>query len=323
MGSYYELLIICLAGMFGGFIYSLQNGGMVLPHRTNENQIHLGFIANCLFGIAGALVIFLIVPGKFNFVPNSSEFIKSLATALVGGWGGIALVDKVLGNTVQQLEEKIEAKERQEFHDANVLELTDQYLSSSSNVELSEDKLIDSIKKSSPRTKMSILNNAQNARSVTWRKNKARMARTIPVLKALAQSDRQEATHRIFGQLGFALKDQTYPDYKGARTNLSKAIEIRNNHDIKGFAWYEFSRAICSIYMDNDFLKNQPTTSSANIKEILQDFTVAFKDDFVVNQLKRSHCYGKEDPDVVAIKKWLFLNNLTPTQVGLTWLDTV
>jgi len=322
LGAYSDVIIICLMGIFGGFVYSLQTGTVTLPHRDNKNSLNLGFLANCIFGMAGAIVIFLIVPGDFDFSnPKGSDFIKSVATALIGGWGGLALVEKVFSSQFSELEKKLKEKEVQEITDVKVLETANQYLNSSTSVQMPERDLQELIKTASPAVKATILNEAQRLRSENWNSNKTKMERTIPVFEAISEAPpTEDKNHQVFGQLGFALKDKTIPDYRAAKENLDKAIELRNSANTGGFAWYEFNRAICNIHLDNNFKRQ--TAAESNLRELITtDLRIAFADNLLLERLEKNASLSGGDSDILAIKQWLDVNNISGESVGIGWLD--
>ncbi|OWY24305.1 hypothetical protein C7N43_12060 [Sphingobacteriales bacterium UPWRP_1] len=322
MGVYTEVIIICLMGILGGFAYSLQTGILTLPHRDSKNSLNLGFLANCIFGIVGAVVIFLIVPGDFDFSsPQKSDFIKSVATALIGGWGGLTLIEKVFSSQFTELEKKLKEKEEQEKTDVKVLETANQYLNSSSSVQMPERDLQELIKTASPAVKATILNEAQRLRSENWNNNKPKMERTIPVFEAISEAPpTEEKNHQVFGQLGFALKDKSIPDYRAAKENLDKAIELRNNANENGFAWYEFNRAICNIHLDNNFKRQ--TTAEPNLhQQITADLRIAFSDNLLLERLEKNASLSGGDADILTIKQWLDVNKVKGELVGIGWLD--
>lgn len=322
LGIYSEIIIISLMGLFGGFIFSLQKGQMVLPHKENSKSINLGFLSNCLFGIAGAIVIFLIVPGDFEFNnPQSSDFIKSLATALIGGWGGLTIIEKAFSSSLTEIEKKLKAKEEQEKTDVVNKEEITLYLNSSTSASLTEREISDKIKQSSPLTRSAIFTEAQKVRSETWNSNKKRMERTVPVFEALADSaEGEENTHHVFGQLGFALKDQTNPNYSEAKENLDKAIALRDKNKSGGFSWYEFNRAICLINSDPRFKAKSP--SESNLKDsITSDLRIAFADALLMQRLEKNASLSGGDQDILTIREWLELNNVSGSSVGIGWVD--
>ena len=126
----------------------------------------------------------------------------------------------------------------------------------------------------SPMVRVQIFNHAKDMRSRTWQEDKAAMERTIPIFKALIESDHESRFHRNHGQLGYALKDQTEPDWAASEAELTKAIEIRGPWHSSGRLYYEFNRAVCRIMQDERFLANKP--SEANVAaEIRSDLHAA------------------------------------------------
>jgi len=321
MANFTDLIIICSAGIFGGFIYSIQTGTLTLPHRTGKNSLNLGFLANCMFGLAGAIIIFLGVPGDFNFDPsNMTQFVKSLATALIGGWGGLVLIDSTFGQTVKRLEQRILAKEQQDATDAKAMEMASQYLTSSSDIKIPEKELTNTIKEASPQVQVAIMHNARDIRSRSWKNDKEKMERTIPIFEALVDSDKKEDTHTAYGQLAFSLKDQRFPDYKGAKQNFDAAIKLRDENNISGLVWYEFGRAVCLIHLDNKFQKN--LESDIDVKEaVTNDLRVAFRDQHVLTQLRHSANSENGDKDVALIKNWLQRNNIDADVIGINLFE--
>ncbi len=57
-----HLWLICLSGMFGGLLFGIRDKKLVIPHRKSENIYEPGVITDVLFGVAGGVVIFLILP---------------------------------------------------------------------------------------------------------------------------------------------------------------------------------------------------------------------------------------------------------------------
>jgi hypothetical protein len=114
-----------------------------------------------------------------------------------------------------------------------------------------KDELLRVIEEASPEARTNIFIRAQEVRSASWKDDKSKMERTIPIFKALVAADTQEKFHRNRGELGIALKDQEEPDWSEAEKHLSKAIEIRNRRPWKESeaytTYYEFNRAICRI----------------------------------------------------------------------------
>lgn len=173
-----QLLEIIIAGVFGGLLYSLQNGKLNLPYieiqtstgdQTSHtwNVINLGVVADCLIGIGGSLVVFLILPGgDGNLTP-----IKFLATGTIGGYGGRSLLNQAISNIskrqdeleeqVDLTKEKLQAVEDKVRIDGETLMLLSRYLDKSLKLTLEQEhKLIDNTYKVSPAARTSIFREA-------------------------------------------------------------------------------------------------------------------------------------------------------------------
>lgn len=74
-------------GAFGGVIYGAR-AGEVKRLQMERDKIQLGWVGDCLFGVAGGYAVFLIVPGKFDIDPlQGLECVKMVAVAMIGGYG--------------------------------------------------------------------------------------------------------------------------------------------------------------------------------------------------------------------------------------------
>jgi len=103
-------VMITIAGAFGGLIYTARDSGLEFPYRDPDKKhvINLGWVADCGYGIAGAYVVFLILPTELTTAGTPSKsllssssilvLVKLLAMALVGGYGGRSIVDRALAN---------------------------------------------------------------------------------------------------------------------------------------------------------------------------------------------------------------------------------
>lgn len=78
------------------------------------------------------------------------------------------------------------------------------------------------------------------------RKDPARIARTVPIFKALIARN-PDRFHQNYGQLGYALLTCDPPDYDGCEANLTRAIELRGDWSKFGYPLYELTRAISRI----------------------------------------------------------------------------
>ena len=99
------------------------------------------------------------------------------------------------------------------------------------------------------------------------RKDPARIARTIPIFKALITRN-SDKFHQNYGQLGYALLTSDPPDYDGCEANLTRAIELRGDWGKFGYPLYELSRAFCRILRARG-TDGKPTRADAGLKLLI------------------------------------------------------
>jgi hypothetical protein len=157
--------------------------------------------------------------------------------------------------------------------DAAAIRLIDQALSSSASAQQpSSEDLTEALRRASPGTRAFIVSRAADLRSSTWESDKATMALTIPVFRALLQID--DTDHYVHGQLGFALKDHAQADNAGSIAELSRAIELRGDAETGGWLFYEWNRALARVRAE--LATNRP--SEAAVKDtIVSDLSAAFR----------------------------------------------
>ncbi|MDN5204615.1 hypothetical protein QQ008_24700 [Fulvivirgaceae bacterium BMA10] len=271
--------MITFAGAFGGLLFTARDDGFTKPHRDPENKYawKLGWVSDCAYGIAGGYVVFLILPNNSNLIDSTKilSFLQPLALALVGGYGGRSLVDRALANVANDAKEAIKTAQETKTQmiqiqesDTLAIELVMQHLDENSEVQDIQE-LQEAIKKASLTTRLEIFREAREFRKSNWEKNPELIERTIPIFKALIENSAGEKFHRTHAQLGYALKDQTNPNWKEAFEELSKAIMLRDDKGAKGFLMYEFNRAICGIKLQLERnLILQDIKAAANRKEL-------------------------------------------------------
>jgi hypothetical protein len=186
--------------------------------------------------------------------------------------------------------------------DANALAIAQRQLRAPRGLpEVSQEDLDNIVAMASPTVRQQIWFQASEVRSQNWLKeeNKPKMERTIPIFQALIKSDTAKRDYLSYGDLGFALKDQTDPNYKSAEAALTKAIEIRDAMKHEGWILYEYNRAVCRIKQDPQF-KNGKPSKKQDQEKILADLRKV--DDIgILEKLKHP------EPDV---KKWADLNKV-------------
>lgn len=283
-------LIVTVSGAFGGLLYTARESGIELPHRDPDNSHiwKLGWVSDCAYGVAGGYVVFLILPTDFGnaaTILSDSKvfgFIKIIALALVGGYGGRSLVDRALANIAKDAEEakktaqetKQQMSQMQEL-DTRAMALVSQQFDENSDAQ-DVLELKEAVKAASLRARFDIFKEARAVRQENWKKNPSLMERSIPVFEALIENTAGEQYHRTHAQLGYALKDKTQPDWQRAYEELNKAIELRDADGVKGFLIYEFNRALCGIALNHD-----PT-------EVRKDVTAAASRSYLKGMMKES-----------------------------------
>jgi hypothetical protein len=205
-----------------------------------------------------------------------------------------------LSEKLTEVEHKMSEWEKQAEIDARALSLVQGQLNPGSDTASTpQDDLNAALKLASPNARAQIFYQAQSVRSENWRdrRTKPRMERTIPIFKALIASDTEDVYHANHGQLGFALKDLRQPDWAGAESELSKAIEIRGPWQEHGWLFYEFNRAICRINLDSAFKQGKASDKQTK-QTILADLKAASNAPALADLMR-------EEP---TISSWMALN---------------
>lgn len=216
-------------------------------------------------------------------------------------WTRLRLGEALHEADVAALGEKIGELERQMSIDAKALSLAQQQLNPrSDSPEVAQDALRDAIMKASPAAKTTVFYQAWDVRSKNWRDDKPRMERTISIFRALADSDVGDKYHANHGQLGFALKDKTKPEWADAEKELTKAIEIRGEWRTQGWLFYEFARAICRIHLEEDLQKGK-AGPSPNREKILADLRAVDSNDELRKMIEEEQ----------AVHDWMNRNQIT------------
>jgi len=247
------LWLICLSGMFGGLLFGIRDKKLVIPHRKSENIYEPGVIADVLFGVAGGVVIFLILPGDIKPEENTISLLKFIGVALIGGYGGRALVEKVLSQQIKDLQDSVDDLKVQGKDDATAMALINKHFDDDPDTPpVSPDKLKVAIAKSSHSLQVYAFDQARTFRRKALRnvreENKDNcIDRVVTVFSALIDCDEKNIYHRNHGQLAFAYKDQKAADWTKAKEELTTAMEIRDKNKVGGFYVYEFNRALCRI----------------------------------------------------------------------------
>ena len=164
-------VLIGLCGMFGGLLFGMKDQNLYLPYRHSKRVLKPGFLVDLLFGLAGGIVIFFIMPIELFDVTQSFGLVRLLGIAMVGGYGGRALIEQVLDQQLKKLKEdmeqleeqteesatQVEAMKAQDRTSATVAALLDQYLDEEREKPLQPEEaqeLMDALTKASASTRV-------------------------------------------------------------------------------------------------------------------------------------------------------------------------
>ncbi len=251
--DYLLWLVVSIAGMFGGFLFGIKDKKLVIPHWTSKYTLEPGFIGDCLFGLAGGFLVFILLPGNFNFTLSGWEVIKIIGVSVVGGYGGRALVERVLAQQFYELESDIQELRQQNRQGGMAIALLRQHFDDDLDTPIiEENELKEAIKGASSSVKVLAFDIAQAFRNENYEERPVLIERTIPVFEALIEDDIDSRFHRNHGELGYVYKDKLQPDWGKAEAELSKAIDIRDRERAGGFALYELNRAMCRVKLGAD-----------------------------------------------------------------------
>lgn len=319
------LVAMMIAGAIGGLLSGYQKRGLILPFWLPDQKrgLDLGFVADTIFGAAGAIVVFIIIPLDLkdggDTAVHLAHNIRVLAVAFIGGYGGPALMDVALTRTIkdvakrteevaQQTEAvktKLDLQEKQQTLDIKALEYVDIQLSDTMQPADSED-LIAAIKLASPAALENIFQRAKETRHEAWRQKQEgnetyRLTkRTIPIFQGLLDSHYGANRHRYHAQLGYALKDQEQPDWKKARDCLEQAMTLLKESGRPMSPFYKFNWALCTIELDQ--CSNPPVMADEETRQA------------VARALKQGSRFWKLKNAILkneTIKIWLDRNDLT------------
>ncbi|WP_156341295.1 hypothetical protein [Pseudanabaena sp. 'Roaring Creek'] len=252
--------------LLGAGLAQISSISEVLTNLSNRID---SIISGSSLGLFGVLIFIIYVISGFAGGYLWSRF--SIRTEL-------SRRDKDLSDMIQQNVVVEVDKVRDELKkDFEVMqEIYEQIEPSAPQVEpKQEEEIVHNLKalfcdKASERVRLEVFRQIQDIRSQNWENNKLRMAKTIPVFKALIKAETDSPVfkgnfHRVLAELGFAIKDKANPNpdnYKEAKAFLDKAIKERDKEirisDMEKRPWlayYEFNYIYCIFgYMSDEQL---------------------------------------------------------------------
>ncbi len=315
----HSFMLIGVPGMLGGLLYAMFTGVLTVPSLNEDADVRLGVVADMLYGLAGGYAVFLLMPGSFDVAEDVDaeslwKFVKVVALAVVGGFGGRPIISAVLSQVLERKIDQVERKqektqERQEKHE-RLLALIARQLDPSSEPDparLAEMKAL--LREAPDDVKSEAFYRARDARGRGFRDErlKSTIERTVPIFQALIESDVARNFHRNYGQLGYALRDQARPDLAGAVQALTTAIQVRDRTNGGDYGLYEMARALCLIEQDPRLAEGKSSDADQRTA-IIADLAAAAKSRQARDILAR--IVAEKSPSAKALRKWLELNGL-------------
>lgn len=226
-----------------------------------------GFESSNVFAVA-LLIYFLICGFLMSYLWTRLRLGKAFSEA-----DALAAIRGEIETAVSEVQKKAQG---QVTVDYEALRLTEKQLESG---DVPQEELNRAIRGTSDLYRTHIYQLATTARRENWRdpKRKPKMERSIPIFRALIDTDKEkeeERFHQNYGQLGFALAEASPPDYKAAKAALDKAIALRGPWDTGGYPMYELVRAICQIGSDPNLPDRKPAEPKTR-NQVLEDLRVA------------------------------------------------
>ncbi len=126
------LITVVMSGAAGGILYAVRDSTLEWPKVTG-GEIHLGWIADALYGISGAFAVCLIVPNfsesalngfssiieekpflaaKSEEAGSNADLIEIIAVSIVGGFAGRSVLrmasDNIIKKELREMNQKVE-----------------------------------------------------------------------------------------------------------------------------------------------------------------------------------------------------------------------
>jgi hypothetical protein len=267
-GVVYFLTCICIAGAFGGLLFGIRKNQVERP-RFIDGNISLGFLGDFFFGVGGGVVIFLIIPQ----IPNINDqwgVVKLLALAIVGGYGGRALIEKVTNEhidyriTLLEKSSKVSQDAYLLFSDVIDGKIIDKLIIRNTLINASGSILISGFALINDRRKaliMKLLDNehAPESQILSIRKNFDALIPLLSVIiereEMLRENEDMPSLHYHQASYAYLLKDQAKPQWSDALKHIGIAIELhKKTHSGVGTPdTYLFNKMLCNINLDLDF----------------------------------------------------------------------
>lgn len=269
------LVTIVMSGAAGGILYAVRDSTLEWPKVTG-GEIHLGWIADTLYGISGAFAVCLIVPnfsesainGFSDIVTkiskensNSADLIEIIAVSIVGGFAGRSVLrmasDKIIKKELQEMNQKVEATKvelDQRLENYN----NDTMVSTMISRHLSNGLTSDQI----PELRALIVSSSESVRTLAIKKARSAFInnpskdianRVKEVFEMLKEGEQDTLDHQLAGYLAEVY--EFLGDYDNALKNIEQAINIRDSLGLKEIkvvsSYEELKKRVNSLIENN------------------------------------------------------------------------
>jgi len=259
-------LPLALSGATGGLLASLAtNDGLRLPRHNAlpPAKLEFGFISDILFGVAGGLLLYVILPGT---IPHTTpeEWLKLCGLALVLGFAGRGVVSSAAEQQIKQYKERADqlaVSVTQQNVNTEASGLLARFLEDpAQDKPESREKLAKAIKDASPDARSNLFSDTERFREDNWKqaarytrgdttadsRAAALLGRTAFVFKNLFEVDDPPTKHRVLASLGYTQYDLNQPT--AAIASLSKAIDLGLQQHAPPHPFYHLALALA--YLD-------------------------------------------------------------------------
>ncbi|MCS6853187.1 MAG: hypothetical protein NZ523_00315 [Elioraea sp.] len=254
------LYVVC--GALGGLVAAHRDPerGFVLPHRrpASGSSWDAGFVGDALLGMAGAIAILLIVPGKPD-VGFTFDGLRTMALAVIGGYGARAVLEAALSSRLAKVESETRDMLRKRKRAEEAKRAVQSHLEGSQP--LSVDDFVALFTDLPADGPLDLFRMADQKRS-DWRKagRRAEIVCVLPILQALERTA-ADTVPKADLQAAIAMVhfDKSPPDFTESLGRINRAIELAKETPLK----YEIIRAVSLVMLAKDRMNDTPLVEQA------------------------------------------------------------
>lgn len=253
------IALVAVMGALGGLLAAHTQGdrGLVWPHKRGGDtpSYEFGIIGDILLGVGGAIVVFVTVPGEpaAKIAESSTEMLRFLAFAVIGGFGARALLEQTLSQRVAAARRDAEEAKRavaetkaREQRGAEALKRVQSQLSG--NTQSTAEEFVALFRDLPPDVPPVLFQRAKQFRSESRRSNKrAEIPNVLPVMQALQTLTIGAPEHELAAEIAYVAFDREPPDYAEALRWIERAITLRGAASTDVYR-YEIIEAVSLVH---------------------------------------------------------------------------